>query len=135
MTTTPADFTVDAYETIARAIIAVYENKDDEPAKGLSGRAEFAACIVRLAGHDLMDFRQGPGESRGGSDGCLNFDDIDNRGIKECVIQTEIAQVYQNLCQIVSVADFVVIAAQAVMGRTATDANLEEPFTLGTLQR
>ena len=43
-----------------------------------------AACWVRLAGHDFMDFRRGAEgmeDSTGGPDGCINFRDPDNMGL------------------------------------------------------
>ena len=43
--------------------------------------ADFAGCTLRAAGHDFMDFRSGAG----GSDGCLRFDDPDNKGLINCL--------------------------------------------------
>ena len=43
--------------------------------------ADFAGCTLRAAGHDFMDFRNGAG----GSDGCLRFDDPDNKGLINCL--------------------------------------------------
>ena len=40
-------------------------------------------CLLRLSGHDFMDFRSNAG--RGGSDGCINFEDEDNKGLIQCV--------------------------------------------------
>lgn len=40
-----------------------------------------AACIIRLSGHDLMDFRNYSGVVTGGPDGCVNFNDPDNAGL------------------------------------------------------
>jgi len=41
-------------------------------------------CLLRQAGHDFMDYR--PDDPNvGGSDGCIHFDDPDNKGIPECV--------------------------------------------------
>ena len=43
-------------------------------------KQHFAACIVRTAGHDLMDFRYDMhGTARGGSDGCINLDEEDDK--------------------------------------------------------
>jgi hypothetical protein len=44
-----------------------------------------AACIIRLSGHDLMDFRNYSGVAPGGSDGCVNFNDPDNAGLAYCL--------------------------------------------------
>lgn len=73
--------------------------------------------------------------SRGGSDGCVNFDDPDNAGLARCIITTKIEQAYQQHCDVVSLADFIVIAAEAVMGRTATGYNKDDAFATGSLLR
>lgn len=47
-------------------------------------RTGYAACLLRFAGHDLMDYRrgkEGDKDSTGGSDGCINFHDPDNMGL------------------------------------------------------
>ena len=36
--------------------------------------------MLRLAGHDFMDFRTDE-KKKGGSDGCINFEDPDNKGL------------------------------------------------------
>lgn len=62
-----------------------------------------------------MDF----GSGQGGSDGCLDFDDHDNKGLQKCLYEGEfgvsILQAYQEHCTTISLADFIVIAAEAVM--------------------
>lgn len=62
---------------IAESVNERFDDAEDQ--------AAFAGCIVRLAGHDMMDFRyefntkddgsQGKTvlSQRGGSDGCVNF--------------------------------------------------------------
>ena len=53
--------------------------------------------MVRLAGHDFMDFRLGPkgmADSTGGSDGCVNFNDPDNKGLAECIQASGVNTVY-----------------------------------------
>ena len=47
-------------------------------------RGNYAGCLVRLVGHDFMDYRINS-VNKGGSDGCLNFKDEDNLGLKECI--------------------------------------------------
>jgi len=44
-----------------------------------------AACIIRLSGHDIMDFRNYSGVATGGADGCINFLDPDNAGLAFCL--------------------------------------------------
>jgi hypothetical protein len=56
----------------------------------------------------------------GGSDGCVDFDDIDNNGLKACL--ADLRPIYCTAATVVSVADFLVIAAEAVMTATAPGA-------------
>lgn len=82
---TADNFTFKEYEDIAESVNELYEDAEDKNA--------FAGCLVRLAGHDMMDFRyvfkknsDGTDSRRvinkiGGSDGCINFNDKDNRGL------------------------------------------------------
>ena len=57
------------------AVIALYDSKASADGRNL------AACILRLAGHDFMDFRNNDGVTSGGADGCINFNDADNMGL------------------------------------------------------
>ena len=50
----------------------------------------------------------------------MAFSDPDNIGLPECIQNTDILGVYQKYCGQVSLADFLVIASEAVMGRTAS---------------
>jgi hypothetical protein len=80
---------------------------------------------VRTAGHDFMDYRKTNGVESGGSDGCINFGDEDNTGLADCLEASGLIEVFKDHCTTVSLADFLVIAGEAVMGRTAElyDAN------------
>jgi hypothetical protein len=78
-----------------------------------------------MAGHDFMDFDKATG--LGGADGCTNFNHPDNNGLLECMKTGDHGQpdatlmaAYQQHCGQVSVADFFVIAAEAVMMQTRT---------------
>ena len=103
---------------------------------GFGQNTKFAACALRLAGHDLMDFRvHKDGSMTGGSDGCLNMEDPDNKGLPKCIQEFGLAKAYEDTCDRVSLADFIVIAAEAVTGRTATSYNKEDYFAEGTLAR
>lgn len=83
-----------------------------------------AGCTLRLAGHDFMDFRYlTTTTTQGGSDGCINFNDGDNGGLLDCINNYGLPSVYANYCSIVSLADFLVIAGEAVMGRTSDTYN------------
>jgi len=75
-----------------------------------------------------MDFWDG----MGGADGCLAFEDPDNNGLRNCVrdvYSNTLHDVYKNVCDEVSLADFLVIAGEAVMSFTATKPiNLRQRF-------
>lgn len=77
-----------------------------------------------------MDYRKATG---GGSDGCVDFSDADNKGLQECLLAAEIPDIYSQNCEKVSLADFVVIAAEAAMGRTSPDYNSTDHFAEDTL--
>jgi len=85
----------------------------------------FAACVVRVAGHDLMDFN--PDTGKGGTDGCIDFNDHDNAGLKGCLLESideidsvnvSLESMWQDYCLEVSAADFFVITAEALMEAT-----------------
>ena len=86
-----------------------------------------------MAGHDFMDYRTDTG--LGGSDGCINFNDEDNHGIVSCVQKFGLVEAYETYCDQVSLADWMVIAGEAVMGRTATDFNASDYYADGQLSQ
>lgn len=108
---------------------------------------------MRLAGHDMMDFRyhfkknKDGSDSKqvinmsGGSDGCINFNDKDNRGLVECIQKTNIVKAYDEHCGVVSLADFIVIAAEATMARSSNSYkeqqknSPEDSYAKGSLAR
>jgi len=67
-----------------------------------------------------MDFRS-HWNNEGGSDGCINFTDDDNKGLPECVRRFGIDKLYNKWNTKVSLADFLVIIAEAAIGRVETD--------------
>jgi len=99
----------------------------DGTAGKVSDEGRMAGCLLRFAGHDLMDFRKGQ-KDIGGSDGCIDFSTGDNAGLEKCLKSAKIPEAYAKHCHTVSLADFTVIAAEAVMGRTATKYNKDDPF-------
>jgi len=117
--TTDSGFGNTEYEAIVTSINAIYTATDDTVSANENPRAEFAGCVLRMAGHDFMDYRTDTG--LGGSDGCINFEDEDNTGIPSCVENFGLVDSYAEHCETVSLADWMVIAGEAVMGRTATD--------------
>jgi len=130
------------YDQIVGQITAIMqEYKTGSPCTNNNCKlADFAGCVLRAAGHDFMDFRN----DAGGSDGCLRFDDPDNKGLINCLrgdfdmdgdtdldsFNRTLHDVYKNFCGVVSLADFIVIAGEAVMGFTETShaVNLKLDF-------
>jgi len=72
--------------------------------------------------------RPGGKKISGGSDGCINFSEGDNKGLPQCLAKSGIETVYGNWCDKLSLADFIVIAAEAVTGRLAVDYDPEDVF-------
>jgi len=62
----------------------------------------------------------------------MAFSDPDNFGLSDCILDADIVSVYQNCCGQVSLADFLVIAAEAVMGRTASNYDQNNYYGDGT---
>lgn len=81
-----------------------------------------------------MDFRDENGVFSGGSDGCVNFNDPDNMGLVSCIEASGIGAIYEKTCEKVSLADFIVISAEAVTARTATNYDESKEFQNGTLE-
>jgi hypothetical protein len=68
------ELTSKLYEEVVQEVNKAYELSND--------KSGFAGCLVRVAGHDFMDYRKNGG---GGSDGCINFNDEDNKGLSTCI--------------------------------------------------
>lgn len=83
-----------------------------------------------------MDFRKSTVKgvaSTGGSDGCVNFMDPDNAGLGPCLKKSGIDSVYAKHCGIVSMADFIVISAEAIVARMSTGFDAKDPFKAGSM--
>jgi len=91
---TPPSFSVQDYQNIVQAIVNEYEKLDSIATGNSNLRAHFAGCVLRLAGHDFMDYRK----TSGGSDGCINFNDGDNAGLLDCILTSNLDEVYQIYC-------------------------------------
>merc|ERR1719192_297419 len=73
-----------------------------------------------------MDFSRTDGVNPGGADGCLDFEDPDNKGLEDCVDSTFgtdnqnqiLHTIFDEFCDRVSLADYVVLAGEAVMALT-----------------
>lgn len=80
-----------------------------------------------------MDFNnKDPDNVGGGADGCIDFQDPDNAGLKGCMLQAvterdssdvSLELMWQDFCSEVSIADFFVIAAEALMEATAPSSS------------
>jgi len=88
-------------------------------------RGDFVGCITRLVGHDVMDHNpDSPTDDKGGADGCIDFDDPDNKGLQGCLLESvheedsshlSLEGLWQDFCDQVSISDFFVIAAEALI--------------------
>jgi len=131
--TTPC-MTSAQYDAIVGRFTTIMEDlKHTACINNLCPLADFAGCVLRAAGHDFMDFRDG----RGGSDGCLWLDHPDNKGLINCLhgdynltgdvdldtFNNTVYNVYTTWCHKISLADFLVVAAHSVMGFTSSDPN------------
>jgi len=128
---TTSSLTEDGYKQIVNAVHDLYEQVDASVSANFNPRGSFVACLLRTAGHDFMDFRLGGG---GGSDGCVNFQDADNAGISDCLRKFNIPSLYERFAKTVSLADFLVITAEAAIGRTATGWSGENRWSLDSLE-
>lgn len=122
-TTDSATFTSTDYENVISAVIAAY---DAETAG--QDQTDWAGCVLRLAGHDLMDYNVDDPSTLGGSDGCLSFSDPANFGLRECLTGSSILTVYDGVCDTVSLADFITWSGEAVAGRTHASYDAVDPW-------
>lgn len=115
--TTPC-MTLEQYDTLSSSVQALLHSLPEACTASNCPRADWAGCVLRMAGHDFMDFADG----QGGSDACTDMADPDNGGLSACLHSGEhgvaLLQAYQPLCSTVSLADFLVISAEAVIGST-----------------
>jgi len=107
------------YESIRDAVRSQLRSISSRCSNKECPRADWAGCVLRMAGHDFMDFDPSTDPPSGGSDGCLDLTDQDNMGLAECLHHGEHGQAlkstYLKYCGHISLADFLVIAAEAVM--------------------
>ena len=87
-----------------------------------------------------MDFRNdtttvASGIASGGSDGCINFNDPTNKGLVECSTKFGLPALYATHCDLVSLADFLVIASEALMARSHESYDASNVFASGTVAR
>jgi hypothetical protein len=141
------------YDEVVKAISDSYVKMVQDCNFTHCTQSKWAGCVVNLAAHDFMDFRSdqfvGDGQyvTSGGSDGCVSLTDAGNEGLIDCfngttVLEQGIAenssdivevtelpglvQIYnEGFCSHISLADFVVIAAEAVINITRRTAWIE----------
>lgn len=124
---TKSDFHQTDYQMIASDIFHLLEEaapfSDDSPDAN-EKRGSVAGCLVRVAGHDFMDYRIGGG---GGSDACFDLNDADNEGLEACLKLYKIPDLYKNVTDkvAVSLADFFIIAGESAAGRLADDFEMD----------
>lgn len=108
----------DQYDAIITAVRNQLESLPSTCTASNCPQADWAGCVLRMAGHDFMDFANG----QGGSDACTDMEDPENAGLPQCLSTGEhgksLQDVYQQICHVVSLADFLVIAAEAVIAST-----------------
>lgn len=95
--TTVDTFTVGDYEEIVLAVIDKYLDVDGTVGDNYNPRGNFVGCMVRTAGHDFMDYRVDE-DNKGGSDGCMNFEDGDNTGVVSCITESGVLDIYDDWC-------------------------------------
>eukprot|EP00448_Togula_jolla_P012919 CAMPEP_0170593150 /NCGR_PEP_ID=MMETSP0224-20130122/13294_1 /TAXON_ID=285029 /ORGANISM="Togula jolla, Strain CCCM 725" /LENGTH=677 /DNA_ID=CAMNT_0010917083 /DNA_START=45 /DNA_END=2076 /DNA_ORIENTATION=+ len=111
------------YDTIVDQVQQLMRRLSSRCDTNSCDQADFLGCVVRMAGHDFMDFD--PATGTGGSDACTNMEHEDNGGLAECLFDSAPAlhEVYGRICDEVSLADFLVIAAEALMSFSAVGQN------------
>lgn len=114
------------YDSITLKVQGLYQSLPSTCTATECPQADWAGCVLRMAGHDFMDYKDG----EGGADGCVDLTDADNSGLAECLHAGEfgisIADAYEDFCESVSLADFLVIAAEAVMTASREHVTAED---------
>jgi len=121
------------YNDVINAIITTYKALPHRCDESECLQSDFAGCVLRVAGHDFLDYNLASGT--GGSDGCTDLAADNNKGLAACLHDGQFGlslnQAYQPFCETISLADFFVIAAEAVM--MATRRNAEDYAQVGSL--
>ena len=106
------------YDHMAEAIVAVYTDHADTCLPDNCPRAEFMGCVVRFPGNDMLSYTTEDDKHFGGADGCWE----NSRGLFSCSKGKVLSllDAYRDVCSKVSLGDFTVIAAEALMASTAT---------------
>jgi len=119
------------YDDITRSVRTALRNVDDRCTAKSCPQADWAGCVLRMAGHDFMDYVPGRDEGQSGSNACTDMSHPDNTGLLPCLSTGEHGQslksIYEKFCTSVSLADFIVVAAEAVMTETREHVLRDDP--------
>lgn len=103
------------YDAIVTSIADLYNKLPTHCNAESCPQGDWAGCILRMSGHDFMDFKDGDG----GADGCTDIAHGDNVGLDFCLFLGEsgvsLKDAWVHHCTDVSLADFLVIAGETVM--------------------
>eukprot|EP00435_Cladocopium_sp_Y103_P016967 s907_g4.t1 len=118
------------YDEVLNKVMELYNRLDSTCEAENCPRAEWSGCVLRIAGHDFMDYN--PQTHTGGANGCIDLSDPDNGGLAECLYTgaefgISIADAYEFFCTEVSLADFIVIAAHAIIQKTRQNVLDKDP--------
>jgi len=119
--------TLTDYDDAVASVQRLYQKMPAHCTATSCPRSDWAGCILRLGAHDFMDYSH----QAGGSDGCIALLDADNAGLIDCLAGTEtmagLRDAYDDFCSRISLADFIVIGAEAVMNITRQNVLNDQP--------
>lgn len=102
------------YDEVVASVHSLYNQLPTTCNTSFCPQSDWSGCVLRLAAHDFMD--------QGGADGCVHLSDKDNGGLSECLYTgsygQDLGSAYDKHCSWLSLADFFVIAGEAVMNIT-----------------
>lgn len=120
------------YDAVVATVHRLYSRLPRECSGSYCPQGDWAGCILRAAAHDFMDYKSGIG----GMDGCLNLNDPDSNGLSECLYEgvngVSLKEAYSEWITQISLPDFLIISAEAVMNITRQNV-LKEDSTRQTL--
>jgi len=126
-TTKTQHMTLADYDDAVASVQRLYDRLPASCDAARCARSDWAGCILRLAAHDFMDYSH----QEGGADGCLYLPDGDNAGLSNCLAGSDnvvgLLDAYEDFCTRISLADFLVIGAEAVMNITRQNVLNDAP--------
>mmetsp|Transcript_133138 Transcript_133138/g.235627 ORF Transcript_133138/g.235627 Transcript_133138/m.235627 type:complete len:504 (+) Transcript_133138:59-1570(+) len=121
------------YDDAVASVQRLYDRLPASCDAARCARSDWAGCILRLAAHDFMDYSHQEGGQ--GADGCLYLPDGDNAGLSNCLAGSDnvvgLLDAYEDFCTRISLADFLVIGAEAVMNITRQNVLDDKPSHKG----